>query len=87
MLWSLAPATDLVVPELQRQMATSMAQAMVQAQNSMRSASIGIGSSLLYNVTVNRRAGISPYVNSSTIDPNLMVIRVDADDGKPIATV
>eukprot|EP01096_Ripella_sp_DP13-Kostka_P006594 TRINITY_DN2379_c0_g1_i3.p1 TRINITY_DN2379_c0_g1~~TRINITY_DN2379_c0_g1_i3.p1 ORF type:complete len:373 (+),score=148.20 TRINITY_DN2379_c0_g1_i3:570-1688(+) len=87
MLWSLAPATDLVVPALQRQIAESFAEAMVQAERSMRPAKIGIGASLLYNVTHNRRAGISPYVNSTTIDPNLMVLRVDGDDGKPIATL
>ena len=41
----------------------------------------------LHNVTVNRRAHISPYLNRDSIDPNLAVIRFDDSDGKPLATV
>ena len=41
----------------------------------------------LHNVTVNRRARISPYLNKDSIDPNLAVIRFDDSDGKPLATV
>lgn len=38
-------------------------------------------------MTVNRRAHISPYLHKDTIDPHLGVIRVDAADGTPMATL
>lgn len=83
----MAPATDLVVPEIQRKLAEAMAEAMLEAQRSLQPAVIGIGSSILTGVTHNRRAGFSPYVNSTTIDPNLGVMRVDNLQGSPIATI
>jgi hypothetical protein len=86
-LWSMAPATDLCVPELQRQLATSMAEAMVTAYKNMQPAVMAVGTGDLIGVTQNRRAGISHYVNRGTIDPHLGIIRVDTTDGKPIATV
>jgi len=65
-----------------------MANALVQAQNSMVPSKMGIGKGYLTGVTRNRRAGISPYVSYGTIDPHLGVIRVDkAADGSPLATV
>jgi len=87
MLWSLAPATDLIVPSLARQLATSMAQAMVEAFNNMEPAMMDIGMGNLVGVTTNRRAGFSKYVRPGTIDPHLGVIRVDTAGGDPIATV
>lgn len=86
-LWSVAPATDLMVPSLQRQIATSLAQALVEAQNNMQPVQLGLGVGYLVGVTENRRAGISHYVNSGTIDPHLGVIRVDDLSGNPIATL
>lgn len=77
----------LLVPKLQRQLATSMAQAMIQAVQNMVPAKIAIGTGPLIGATVNRRAGFSPYVQRGTIDPHLGVIRVDTSDGKPLATV
>jgi hypothetical protein len=41
---------------------------------------------MLTGVTVNRRAP-NPWVNRDTIDPNLGILRVDAPDGTPIATL
>ena len=32
---------------------------------------VGVGTGLLYNVTRNRRASISPYLKPDSIDPNL----------------
>jgi len=87
MLWALAPATDLFVPELHRALATSTAQAMFQAQQNKQPAVIDIGMSQLVGVTQNRRAGISHFVNKNSIDPHLGVIRVDSTSGKPIATI
>lgn len=86
-LWSVAPATDLVVPSIQRQLATTMAQAMVNAINNLQPAVLAVGSAILTGVTENRRAGISHYVNKGTIDPHLGIIRVDDANGKPVATV
>eukprot|EP00003_Mantamonas_plastica_P025806 TRINITY_DN513_c0_g1_i15.p3 TRINITY_DN513_c0_g1~~TRINITY_DN513_c0_g1_i15.p3 ORF type:complete len:441 (-),score=141.77 TRINITY_DN513_c0_g1_i15:4571-5893(-) len=87
MLWALAPATDLLVPELQQKLAASIAEALVTAEKTMKPAKIAFGMGNLVNVTRNRRAKISPYVNTDTIDPHLGVIRVDDDSGKAIATL
>jgi neutral ceramidase len=86
-LWAIAPATDLMIPELQFQFAKTMATALVQAQQSLKPAKFGIGSTRLVGVTRNRRGGFSPYVTPNSIDPHLGVIRIDAMDGSPIATV
>jgi len=86
-LWSVAPATDLLVPELRMQFAASAAQALVQAWQSMTPAVIDIGMGNLINVTQNRRAPISPYVKKGTIDPHLGVLRVDDIKGNALATV
>jgi len=87
MLWALAPATDLMVPEVQAQLAQSTADAMIKATKTLKPAKIDIGIGNLVGVTVNRRAGLSPYVKSSTIDPHLGVIAVNNMDGTPMATL
>jgi neutral ceramidase len=87
LLWELAPATDLLVPVLQKQMATYIADALVAAQANMKPAKLNIGMGQLWGVTANRRAGTSPYVTRNSIDPNLGVIRIDDLNGNPIATV
>jgi len=86
-LWAIAPATDLMVPELQFAFATNMAQAMANAEANLQDAVMDIGMGYLTGVTHNRRASISHYVNLGTIDPHLGVIRVDKPDGTPLATV
>jgi hypothetical protein len=86
-LWEFAPATDLIVPELQKQLATSMATAMVNAFHNMTDAKFAIATGNLTGVTQNRRARISPILKPDSIDPNLGLIRVDALDGTPIATL
>lgn len=75
-----------MVPSLQWQLANTMADALVSAQANLQPATIGIAHTNLTGVTRNRRAGRSPYVNSTTIDPNLSIIRVDGVNGQPIAT-
>ncbi|XP_065846557.1 neutral ceramidase A-like [Oscarella lobularis] len=88
LLWSLAPATDILVPELQDMLASSLADAMLQAQANLQPAKMGINFGQLVGVTENRRADISPYVQVGSIDPHLGVIRVDrSSDGTPLATV
>jgi len=86
-LWTIAPATDVVVPELQFQLCQSIAKALVTAQANMQPATVDIGIGQLTGVTHNRRAGFSPYVNESSIDPNLGVIRIDKTNGQPLVTV
>jgi len=85
--WSVAPASDIVVPDLQFQIANSMAKALIDAERNLQPAVIEIGIGQLTGVTYNNRAGFSPYVNESSIDPNLSVIRIDKTDGSPLATV
>jgi len=53
----------------------------------MQPVQLGLGVGYLVGVTQNRRAGISHYVNSGTIDPHLGVIRVDDLSGNPVATL
>jgi len=81
------PTMDLFVPKVQRLLAKSIAEAMVQAEQNLEDAVVGIGVGQVTNVTHNRRANISPYVNSDTIDPNLGILRVDSASGEPIATL
>jgi len=88
LLWELAPATDLLVPEARTQIARSIAGCLVEAQYKVKPVSIGIGAGQVHNATHNRRARISPYVTSTTVDPQLGLIRIDdINDGSPIATV
>lgn len=87
MLWALAPATDLLIPELQTMFATSVATAMLQAQQNLQEGTIGMGIRQLTGVTRNRRADVSPYLNPDDIDPNLGVIGVNDANGQPLATV
>jgi len=86
-LWEVAPATDLIVKDLQIQLATLLAAAMVEAELSLGPAALDMGMAYLVNVTRNRRGHISPVCNVNTIDPNLGIIRVDHLDGSPLATV
>lgn len=86
-LWELAPATDMLVPELQEVFANGLAAAMLQAEQSMQPATVGLSNGKVLDLTSNRRAGRSPYVTPSSIDPNLGIIRVDAKDGTPIGTL
>eukprot|EP01116_Phalansterium_solitarium_P025407 TRINITY_DN9709_c1_g2_i1.p1 TRINITY_DN9709_c1_g2~~TRINITY_DN9709_c1_g2_i1.p1 ORF type:complete len:500 (-),score=133.82 TRINITY_DN9709_c1_g2_i1:217-1716(-) len=86
-LWSVAPSSDVMVPKLQRQFAQSIAAALVQAQANLKPAKIGIGSGEMYGVTHNRRTNESPYVNYTTIDPMVGVIRIDDLQDNPVAVV
>jgi len=85
-LWAVAPATDLLVPEIQKMYCNSLALAMVKAEQSMQPAKMDIGVGTLTGVTSNRRAP-NPWVRSDTIDSHLGVIRIDSIKGEPIATI
>jgi len=86
MLWALAPATDLLVPSIQRLYAEHLADAMVQAEKNLQPAKIDLGVGQLTGVTRNRRAP-NPWLNTDTIDANLGVLRADTIDGKPLAVL
>jgi len=86
-LWELAPATDLLVPKLLDSFVKHLAMALVQAYLSAVNATVGISTAEIQNVTDNRRQHESPYVNASSIDPYLTIIRVDDLQGKSIATL
>jgi hypothetical protein len=88
LIWELAPATDISKQELIDLLAGSIASCVVQAQKSLEPALLGIDYSEVYNITMNRRANISPYVKEDSIDPQLSVIRIDsAQNGKSLATI
>ncbi|MDP2435452.1 MAG: neutral/alkaline non-lysosomal ceramidase N-terminal domain-containing protein [archaeon] len=86
MLLLLIFGRDLIVPAVQKAIASAAADAMVTAWQNMVPAQVGVSSGLLTNVTHNRRSGVSPYVSSTTIDPHMAVLRVDDQNGSPIAT-
>jgi len=85
-LWEIAPAVDLLVPELQNMFAQYIGEALVTAEKSLQPAKMDIGSGDLIGVTKNRRAP-NPWVQPGTIDPHLGVIRIDTAAGEPIATI
>ena len=87
-LWEIAPAIDLLVPEFADYVANKIARAMVEAEQALAPARIGLRMASMTGVTRNRRAHESPYVNESSIDPHLGIFRVDhAATGEVMATV
>jgi len=64
-----------------------LATAMVEAEKAMQPALFNIGIFQLYNVTHNRRSGISPYVKEWDIDSQFAIFRVDTPAGAPLATL
>jgi hypothetical protein len=69
------------VHSLQREMALNFAKALVEAERAMEPAKIAFGQTTLLGVTRNRRAKESPYLNTTTIDPHVALIRVDSATG------
>eukprot|EP00753_Platysulcus_tardus_P013096 PLAT3615.4.p1 GENE.PLAT3615.4~~PLAT3615.4.p1 ORF type:complete len:488 (-),score=234.70 PLAT3615.4:215-1678(-) len=86
-LWQIAPATDLYIPGLQDQFGAKIAEALVTAEKQLQPVRLGFGMGKMYNVTHNRRANESPYVEPWSIDPYTGIFRVDTLDGQPLATV
>jgi hypothetical protein len=84
-LFAIAPAADLLVPALQRQMARTIAQVMVTAEKNLAPCAVGLGQGEMIGFTHNRRN--SPTEWFEKIDPRLGVMRVDDAQGKPVATV
>src|SRR5579883_2022289 len=84
--WEIA-AADLYHDSVFEAVTDGVARAMVEAEHAAVPARIGAGSGQLANATHNRRAGISPSFTSSSIDPELLVLRIDSAAGAPIATL
>ncbi len=80
--------TDIYRKELRQMWASMIAAAMIEADRNIKPVRFGIGISDLYDMTHNRRARESPYVNSSSIDPQLSIFRIDDDaTGEPLVTL
>ncbi len=80
-------AADMYVDRVFQQATDHMAEALVRAHQALGPAVVGFGREVLTTVTSNRRAGDSPDLNGDSIDPELLVLRVDRPDGTPVATV
>ena len=86
LLWQVF-AADLYIDAVAQHVADKMAYAMFNAEQSMVTASVGVGKSTVTGASQNRRHKESPDLNEGDIDPELTVIRVDRPDGTPLATV
>lgn len=86
LFWQLT-AADLYVERVFQRATDQIAEALARAQTTARSARIGVGRELVRNATRNRREGDSPDLLPDSIDPELLVVRVDDRSGAPIATV
>lgn len=86
LFWQLT-AADMYVDRVFQRATDQMAEALVRAHQALGPAVVGFGRELLTSVTSNRRAGDSPDLNGDSIDPELLVVRVDRPDGTPVATV
>jgi neutral ceramidase len=86
-LWQIAPAIDLEIPIVAEALAMNLATVMAQSEKNLKPALIDADSFMLLGVSKNRRCHISPFVNCSTIDPHMGVMRVDdAASGKLVIT-
>jgi len=65
----------------------SVATVLATARHKMVAAKMNVTMDTLIGVTRNRRADISPFVKTDSIDPHLGVIRIDDLDGNVIATI
>ncbi len=86
LFWQLT-AADMYVDRVFQQATDHMAEALVRAHQALGPASVGFGRELLTTATSNRRDGDSPDLDADSIDPELLVVRVDRPDGTPVATV
>jgi hypothetical protein len=81
-----APATDIFVQEVYNEIVTKVSRCMLSAESKLEPARLGVNTTLVHNVSRNRRSSRSRHVNSTSIDPQLGVIRIDSLSGNPIAT-
>lgn len=86
LLWQVT-AVDLYVRRVFEHVTDRIAQAMVQAEQGVGPAVVGLASTQVTTATKNRRAADSPRLDDDDIDPEMVVIRVDRPTGVPVATV
>jgi|GEM_PF-633716 len=85
-LWSIL-AADLYVDRVFEAFTDGIAQSMLQAEQALGPALVGTASTQVTTATQNRRHGDSPDLDPDSIDPELIVIRIDRPGGAPVATV
>lgn len=85
-LWEQA-AMDLYVPSVEAVLVDGCASALATAQKNARPARVGSRTGKIAGATRNRRAEVSPYVTTSTVDEDVALLRVDGVDGQPIAAL
>ncbi|MCO5168338.1 MAG: neutral/alkaline non-lysosomal ceramidase N-terminal domain-containing protein [Planctomycetes bacterium] len=86
LFWQLT-AADMYVDRVFQQATDKIAEALVRAHRAMAPAVVGFGREQVTNATRNRRHRDSPDLQPDSIDPELLVLRVDRTDGTPVATV
>jgi hypothetical protein len=86
MMWELL-AADLYNDTIFQGYTDGVAQAIVMAEKNAVPAEVGAGWGSLPGFTRNRRAGVSPVFTPSSVDPEVIVLRVDDQGGNPIATL
>ncbi len=86
MMWELL-AVDLYNDQIFQDYTDGVAQAILQAERNAIPARIGASSGSLPGFTRNRRAGVSPVFKPDSVDPEVIVLRVDDAAGNPIATL
>jgi hypothetical protein len=84
--WALA-GSDLLHAPLRDLFVARCAEALVTAEINLQPAKLGLASSPLAGVTMNRRAGVSPAITPAMVDTELGVIRVDRANGAPLAVL
>lgn len=85
-LWEIITA-DLSMGPIREPFIEHIADVLVEACANMRPARLGIGSGEIYGITHNRRNVDSSRVESEDIDPTLGVLRIDEEDGRPMAVL
>lgn len=86
MFWELT-AADLYVDRVFQEATDKAARALVEAERGIGPALIGIGTDTITTATHNRRDADSPDLQGDSIDPEMIVIRVDRPGGQPVATL
>lgn len=85
-MWELI-AADLYNDSVFQTFTDGIARAIVLAEKNAVPARIGAGAGSLPGCTHNRRAGVSPVFLPDSVDPEVLVLRVDGANGDPIATL
>jgi hypothetical protein len=86
MLWELL-AVDLYNDKIFQDYTDGVARAILEAEQNAVPVRMGASSGYLPQCTHNRRAGVSPVFTSDSVDPEVIILRVDDLAGNAIATL